>query len=72
MGGVCEGPRESRARTSAEKNAHGDISNLNPFSKRINQQERIKIRETLRDLRKYEILHRDRFEYLPQLLYWAL
>jgi hypothetical protein len=52
MGGVREGPRQRRARTSGEKNAHGDISNLNPFFKRINQQERIKIRETLGNLRK--------------------
>jgi hypothetical protein len=51
--------------------AHGDFSNLNYFSNWINQHERIKIRKILGVSEKYEILHGDRFEYLPQLLYWA-
>jgi hypothetical protein len=31
-----------------------------------------KNRKILGDLRKSEILHGDRFEYFPQLSYWAL
>jgi hypothetical protein len=34
--------------------------------------EKIKLKEIYRDLKKCEIWHGDRFEYLPQLSYWAI
>jgi hypothetical protein len=75
------GLRGARARLAASRDHHsvGPVQGKwpmilfpisNPFSNlKKNQQEVIKIVEILRTLEKCEILHGDRFEDFPQLLY---
>jgi hypothetical protein len=66
------GRGQCRAGSTAEKTAHNDFFHFKSFFQLKKSTGENKNRRNAWGLKKCEILHGDRFEYLPQLLYWAL
>jgi hypothetical protein len=70
--GNDNGPLAHEIRPGAEEMAHNDFSHFSSFFQLNESAGGNKIVEILGTSEKCKNLHEDRFEYLTQLLYWAL